>query len=106
MVKSWKEGRDELLYGAPCAMLFHHSPYADPADSTIAATYAMLAAHSLGLGSCMIGMVSPMMQRDKQLMDKYQIPKGNKLGIVLIMGYPQFPYQHTIRRKLASITAI
>lgn len=96
-------GRDALLYGAPVALLFHSSPYADPADSTIAATYAMIAAESLGLGTCLIGMVAPFMGRDKKLMEKYKIPKGDKLNIVLILGSPGVDFKHGIRRRLASV---
>lgn len=39
-----------LLYDAPLVMYFTASPYSDPADPYIPATYAMLAAESLGLG--------------------------------------------------------
>ncbi len=104
MVKDRESGGDPLLYGAPVAMLFHSSPYADPADCVIAATYAMIAAESLGLGTCMIGMVAPFLERDKKLKAKYGIPKSDKPGIVLIMGYPATNFKRGIRRRFASVT--
>ena len=55
-------GRDIFTYDAPAAILFH----GDPGDSMIAATYAMLAAESLGLGSCMLGTTVALTQ-DKRL---------------------------------------
>ena len=55
LVRERKKGVDSFTYDAPAALLFHHGPMADPADCHIAATYAMLAAESLGLGSCMLG---------------------------------------------------
>ncbi len=57
-VEEKKKGIDYLLYAAPLALYFHVSPYADPLDPVIAATYAMITAETLGLGSCMIGTVA------------------------------------------------
>lgn len=53
--ESYDEGENWLTYFASLAMYFHVSPYTDNADPYIPATYAMLAAQSLGLGSCMLG---------------------------------------------------
>lgn len=96
-------GRDPLLYGAPVALLFHRSPYSEPADCHIAATYAMIAAESMGLGTCMIGMVSAFMERDKALMKKYGIPKGNKPSLVLLIGYPGVTFKKGLRRDFSSV---
>ena len=62
MVETKQKNENYLLYDAPLALYFSSSPYADLADPYIPATYAMLAAESLGLGSCMIGSVQPMIQ--------------------------------------------
>lgn len=104
MVKESRSGGDFVLYGAPVALLFHCSPYADPADCYIAATYAMIAAESLGLGTCMIGIVAPFLVRDKKLMAKYRIPRNNKPSIALILGYPVISYKHGVRRRFASVS--
>ena len=50
-----RQGVDWFFYDAPLALYFYASPYADPADPLIPATYAMLAGESLGLGTCMLG---------------------------------------------------
>jgi len=97
------KGQDPVLYGAPVALLFHRSPYAEPADPTIAATYAMLAAEAAGLGTCMIGFVYTFMERDKRMMAKYGIPKGNKPSLVVIMGYPAMKFKKGVRRRFASV---
>jgi len=99
-----ERGGDALLYGAPVALLFHCSPYADPADCYIAATYAMIAAESLGLKTCMIGMVAPFLVHDKRLMKKYGVPKGNRPSIVLIMGSPSIDFKRGVRRRFASVS--
>ena len=98
------QGIDWLFYNAPLAMLFHSSPYADPQDSVIAATYAMIAGHSLGLGSCMIGSVCPVLKYDRKLRTKWGIPLKNQLGIVVIFGYPDVEYQWAIRRRFRKVT--
>lgn len=104
MIEQRQKGVDWLLYDAPAALLFHLSPYADPADSAIAATYAMLAAESIGLGTCMIGTVGYVVGYTKGLKAKYGIPAGNKPGLVLLLGHSAVHYQRTIQRRFASVT--
>lgn len=54
-ISNYNKGTNWLTYSAPLAMLFHASQYADPADPYVSATYAMITAQTLGLGSCMLG---------------------------------------------------
>ena len=83
-------------------MLFHRGPMGDPADSHIATTYAMLAAQSLGLGSCWIG-TSVVLNHHPQLKQKYRIPKDNEVTGMLVIGYPAVGMQRSLRRELASV---
>ncbi|MBI5187116.1 MAG: nitroreductase family protein [Nitrospinae bacterium] len=101
-----EKGIDSLFYDAPAALLFHQSPYADPADSHIAATYAMIAAESMGLGGCLIGTVAPFMNMNKRVKAKYVAPDGNKAGIVYVLGYPAFHFQKGVRRRFASVKRV
>ncbi len=101
-----KQDKNFLLYDAPLAMYFYNSGYCDPCDPYIPATYAMLAAHSLGLGSCMIGSIAPFLRRMKKLKAKYSIPAGSKDGIFLIFGYPKYKYQKAIKRSFAKVTYV
>lgn len=99
-----KEDTDYLLYGAPLAMYFHASTYADPADPFITATYAMLAAETLDLGSCMIGTIGAMLKSGgKEVKEKYGINPRNQPGLVVIFGYPAVKYRRAIRRNLAKV---
>jgi len=99
-----KGGTDWLLYGAPLAVYFHVSPYADPANPFIAATYTMLAAETLGLGSCIIGRIGPMLKnRGKKVKEKYGINPRNQPGLVVIFGYSAVKYRRVIRRNLSKI---
>jgi len=77
LVEGKRKGTDYVLYGAPAALLFHASPYGDGADAFIACTHAMLAAEATGMGSCMIGCVSPVLERRKDLMKKHGLPAGH-----------------------------
>lgn len=101
-----KQDKNFLLYDAPLAMYFYNSGYCDPCDPYIPATYAMLAAHSLGLGSCMIGSIAPFLRRMKKLKAKYSIPSGSKDGIFLVFGYPKYKYQKAIKRSFAKVTYV
>ena len=79
------------------------SPYADPADPLISATYAMLAAEALGLGSCMIGTPAQFIKYSKKLKKKYGIPERNTQGIMVIFGYPQVKFTRSIKRSLGGV---
>jgi ferredoxin len=103
LVEGRGRGTDYVLYNAPAALLFHVSPYADGADAFIACSYAMIAAETLGLGSCMIGCVAPVLARRKELLKKYGLSEGNTPKILLIMGYHESPHCKAIRRRFQSV---
>jgi nitroreductase/NAD-dependent dihydropyrimidine dehydrogenase PreA subunit len=103
-VNNYDEGRNWLTYSAPLAIYFHASPYADPVDPYIPATYAMVAAQALGLGSCMLGTPNLLLNFfGKKLKEKYGIPLKNKNGIMVIFGYPEIKYSFALKRRLANI---
>jgi ferredoxin len=101
-----KKGENIVTYDAPLVLYFYGSPYTDPADPLIAATYAMTAAESLGLGTCMIGGVHPFIQSGKaaeKFRQKYGIRYKSKEGLMVIIGYPRVKYQNGIMRTFANI---
>lgn len=98
-----RRGEDLLFYEAPLVMMFHAPSFTDPVDSYIAATYAMLAAESLGLGSCMIGSVAPIIKNSKRLRERYGIPSKDQPGLAIIIGHPDVKYRRVIKRTLASV---
>lgn len=105
-VQGSHKGRDLLFYNAPSLLLFHHSPYTEAADATIACTYAMLAAESLGLGSTIIGGAPPILQRNKSLCQSLGIPTGNTPSNALILGHPATPFKHTVRRRFTKTDVV
>jgi nitroreductase len=102
IIESRQENHDLLFYDAPCVVLFHY-PIKDTIDPTIACSFATVAAEALGLGSCMIGTVSPALQGDKKLKAKWGIPKENFPAVAMTLGYPAMKFRNGIRRRFASV---
>jgi ferredoxin len=103
-----RKGINMVNYDAPLAMYFYGSPYSDPADPIIAATYAMIAAESLGLGTCMLGAIHPFLQSGNKA-PKFREDHGIKFksqeGLFVIFGHPKVKYHKGIRRTFASVTS-
>jgi nitroreductase len=98
-----KDGVDAFFYDAPLALYFHASSLADPADPVVAATYAMLAAQSLGLGTTMLGTPGVIMKQTRRLKRKYGIDREVDAGLVLIVGRPAVQYHRALRRRFSEI---
>ncbi len=105
-VGSMNKGIDLVTYDAPLAIYFYGSPYTDPADPLIAATYAMIAGESLGLGTCMIGGIHPFIQygkKAKRFREKNGIKFKSREGLFVLFGYPKVKYLKGIKRSFASV---
>lgn len=104
--KNMRRGVNLVTYDAPLAMYFYGSPYADPADPVVAATYAMLAGESLGLGTCMLGGVHPFIQHGRRAAEfrkRHGIRHKSPEGLFVIFGHPAVRYAKGIRRSFASV---
>lgn len=100
------KGVNHVTYDAPLAMYFYGSPYCDPADPIITATYAMLAAETLGLGTCMLGGIHPMIQSGKKaklFRERHGIKYKSREGLFVIFGYSKVNYLKGINRTFASV---
>lgn len=101
-----QDGKNLVNYDAPLAMYFYGSPYTDPADPIIAATYAMIAGESLGLGTCMLGAVHPLIQngkKAKKFREDHGIKFKSREGLFVIFGYPELKFSKGIKRTFAGI---
>jgi nitroreductase len=108
-IENMKQQKNLVMYDAPLAMYFYGSPYTDPADPIVAATYAMLAGESLGLGNCMLGGIHPLIQNGKKarkFREKYGIKYPSREGLFVIFGFPAVKYKKGIERTFANITVI
>ena len=95
---------DTIARGAPAMVLFHAPTHNE--DIFIALAFGLLAAHSLGLGACAIGLIPPAISRDPELMKLFQIPKGNIVLSSMLIGYPKYKYSRGIKRSPAGLTWI
>jgi len=107
MVNFFAETREKeenyLLYDAPLAIVFYGN-LSDPADPYIAATYATLAAESLGLGACMIGSIGPFLKNmGSDFKKKYHLPPRMRDSITVVIGYPRIKYRKTIGRSFERV---
>jgi ferredoxin len=104
--ENMSRGINLVNYDAPLAIYFYGSPYADPADPIIAATYAMIAAETLGLGTCMLGGVHPFIQNGRKA-KLFRAAQGiryrSREGLFVIFGHPDVEYKKGVRRTFASI---
>ncbi|MEN8122607.1 MAG: nitroreductase family protein [Bacteroidota bacterium] len=96
---------DRITRNAPAIIIFHANRDAEEhtSNSLIYATYVMLAAHSLGLGATMIGIVPPAINKVKEVRDIFQIPAENEAIMSVIIGYPKYKYKRTIKRTKLKI---
>jgi nitroreductase/NAD-dependent dihydropyrimidine dehydrogenase PreA subunit len=88
---SWeKSGRDRLFHGATAAIVVGSAPGGStPADDALLATQnILLAAHSLGLGSCLIGFAVMPLIRDRGAKRALGIPDRERVHAVIALGYP------------------
>lgn len=79
---------DPILYNAPLYIVItapEDYKWAD-IDGTIAAHDMILAAHSLGLGSCYIGTIK-LLKDDEEFKKLLQVPEGHKIIITMVFGY-------------------
>ena len=100
-----ENGADRYMYHAPALMLFHADRWTPSyqENAHLVCHHAMLAALSLGLGTTIIGMIPPVVNRDDGLRARYGIPKDNRVLTSLILGYPKYRYRRGIRRDLAGV---
>lgn len=102
-------GIDDIARNAPALFLFHAPKGAEEhtVDAHICLTYALMAAHSLGLGATAIGLIGPAINQSKPLRAMFQIPAGNEVVETMILGHPKLKFKHAIvrpRKKVAYIS--
>jgi nitroreductase/NAD-dependent dihydropyrimidine dehydrogenase PreA subunit len=105
-LETWeKEGKDRLFHGAPAAIVVGSKKEAScPAEDALLATQNMLlAAHVLGLGTCLIGFAVQAMRRDRSIVRRIGIPRDEAAYAVIALGYPKEKYQRVTGRKQALV---
>lgn len=101
-LQQWdKEGADLLFHGATAAILVSGRRQAScPAEDCLLATQnILLAAHALGLGSCLIGFAVAAVRRAPMLRKAMMIPADEELYSVIALGWPAVTYHRPAGRK-------
>ncbi|MBN2688386.1 MAG: nitroreductase family protein [Deltaproteobacteria bacterium] len=94
-------GADRLFHGATAAILVGMRPGASTPceDALLASQNILLAAHAMGLGSCLIGFVVEAMKRDPGIKKVLRIPGEEKIYSVIALGYSETRFREPAGRK-------
>lgn len=90
-VSAWRnEKRDLLWHGAPAAIIIAARPGGgtSPEDCLLAAQNILLAAHAMGLGTCLIGFAVSAMKRDASLARSVGIGADETVHAIVALGHP------------------
>ena len=105
-LSAWDRGeRDLLFHGATAVIVVAADNEAScPREDALLATGNMLlAAHAMGLGTCLIGFVIEAMRRDKSIARMLGLPDHETAHAVIALGWPNETYQRVAGRKPAVI---
>jgi len=101
MAQARELGLDVIFHSAPAVMVFHSSmlPTTPKDDCMIAAQTVTLAAPTMGLESCYIGLFQAAAKSYPPAQEALNLPEGNSIYSVLILGYPKLRYRRLVDRK-------
>jgi nitroreductase/NAD-dependent dihydropyrimidine dehydrogenase PreA subunit len=92
LFKSYREkGYDPIFYNAQHVLIIYSKNPWDTRNSTIALTYGMLSAQTLGLGSCWIGYAHGILTEYPQICKNLTGIETYVLGVITL-GYPAVKY--------------
>jgi len=94
-------GRDRLFHGATAAIVVGSRPEGSTLreDALLATQNMLLAAHSMGLGTCLIGFAVVPMTKGFQTKRFLGIPDDENVHAVIALGYPDERYLKVAGRK-------
>lgn len=101
-LESWKnEGRDILFHGAVALIIVGSKKAAScPSEDALLATQnILLAAHCMGLGTCLIGYAIAAMKEDALIRKYIEMPEDEDPYAVIALGYPNETYRTVAGRK-------
>lgn len=100
-----KTGKDRLFHGATAAIIVGSKPGAScPAEDALLATQnILLAAHAMGLGTCLVGFAVAAMKNDPKVQLAAGIPGGETVYAVIAVGHPDETYLKVARRKKVAL---
>jgi nitroreductase/Pyruvate/2-oxoacid:ferredoxin oxidoreductase delta subunit len=100
--QEWEQhGRDRLFHGASAVIVVASRPGGScpMEDAMLATQNILLAAHSMGLGSCLIGFAVEAMRNDPTIKSFIKIAEEETVYAVIALGYPDERYERLTGRK-------
>lgn len=96
-----RSGIDRLFHGATSSIIVGCKPGASlpKEDAMLASQNILLAAHAMGLGSCLIGMAVEAMKNERKIQKVVGIPHEETVYAVIALGYPNEFYRLQAGRK-------
>ena len=103
-----KSGRDRLFHGAPAVIIVGSGPGAScPAeDALLASQNILLAAHCMGLGTCLVGFAKDALEYDRKLRQAIDLPEDERVYAVIALGYPDQDFQRTAGRRMPLVRIV
>ncbi len=101
-LQEWEQqGHDRLFHGATAVIAVGSLSGAScPSEDALLATQnIMLAAHSMGLGTCLVGFAVSAMKNDPKLKTAVGIPAAEPVYSLIALGYPDETYEGLTGRK-------
>ena len=101
MLDRWAAGCDPLFHNAPVVLIGHTRigrPFARD-DAVYAAYNLMLAAERQGLATCQIGFFQIVLERSRKVRRMLGLPEERSAQIVVVLGYPLFPFRRLVPRR-------
>lgn len=99
-------GKDPIFFHAPTVLVAHvpKSDYFGRDDAVYAAYNLMLAARTLGLGTCQIGFFQVALDRNRALRDSLGLPADRAPQVTVILGYPEVGFHRLLPRRAQVIS--
>ncbi len=96
-----KTGRDRMFHGAPAAILVGSLPGAScpQEDALLATQNILLAAHAMGLGTCLVGFAVSAMKNSPAVKKAAGVPLKEPVYAVIAVGHPNEKYERLPGRK-------
>jgi nitroreductase len=101
-LKLWDRDRtDHLFHGATAVVVIGSRPEAScPAeDALLAAQNMLLAAHAMGLGTCLIGYAVEAMRHDRRVKATAGVPLDEPVYAVVALGWPDVSFLRPATRR-------
>lgn len=108
---SHRNGQDIIYRGAPSMVVASIDRSkaiegCETADPIIALSYLDLYAQSLGLGTLWVDIAVMVFDQIPDVRALLDIPEGDDLGYVLLLGVPAVQYKRTVQKGPANVTVI